>query len=364
MNAVKSLILITIVLVSCKKPVEDSSVDLPSNLTTTISTVEGLVTVEANANATNFYTITFYDGSTAHPVESNDGSATYTFSASGTYTIITKAHATYTDFIEKTETVNVAITPIGAGGIPTSGYSTPISYPGYTLVWNDEFTGTSLSADWTQEIGTGSSGWGNNELEYYRAENTTVGEGVLTITAKEENYNGQNYTSSRIKTQGVKSFKYGRIDVRAALPYGKGLWPALWMLGDNITSVGWPACGEIDIMELIGGGTVNNRTVYGTIHWDDGGNHASYGGSKSLSTGTFADEFHVFSIIWDANSINFLLDDVVYRTADITPAGLSEFHENFFLIFNVAVGGNWPGSPDGTTIFPQYMYVDYVRVFQ
>ena len=187
---------------------------------------------------------------------------------------------------------------------------------------------------------------------------------MLTITAKEESYNGQDYTSSRIKTQGLRSFKYGRVDIRAALPYGKGLWPALWMLGDNITTIGWPNCGEIDIMELIGGGTFNDKTIYGTIHWDDSGTHASYGGSKSLSSGTFADEFHVFSLIWDSSSIQFLLDDVVYRTADITPAGLSEFHENFFFIFNVAVGGNWPGDPDATTVFPQKMYVDYVRVFQ
>jgi len=154
------------------------------------------------------------------------------------------------------------------------------------------------------------------------------------------------------------------VDVRAALPYGKGIWPAIWMLGDNITTVGWPACGEIDIMELIGGQGLNDRTIHGTAHWSNSGAHAQFGNSISLSSGKFADEFHVFSIVWNQNSITWMLDDVVYNTLDITPAELSEFQENFFLIMNVAVGGNWPGSPDATSIFPQTMYVDYVRIFQ
>ena len=364
MNHSILLFFMSITLMGCNKPVDEPAVVLPTDLTTVVTATEGLVNVQANATGANFYTTTFYDGSNANEVETNDGNASYTYTVSGSYTITTKAHATYTDYIEKTETVYISVSTGSAGGIPTGGYTTPMSYPGYTLVWNDEFVGSSLSSDWTYDIGTGSWGWGNNELEYYRTENAVVDSGMLTITAKEESYNGQDYTSSRIKTQGLRSFKYGRVDIRAALPYGKGLWPALWMLGDNITTIGWPNCGEIDIMELIGGGTFNDKTIYGTIHWDDSGTHASYGGSKSLSSGTFADEFHVFSLIWDSSSIQFLLDDVVYRTADITPAGLSEFHENFFFIFNVAVGGNWPGDPDATTVFPQKMYVDYVRVFQ
>ena len=117
-------------------------------------------------------------------------------------------------------------------------------------------------------------------------------------------------------------------------------------------------------MEMIGGGASNDKTIYGTLHWDDNGSHASYGGNNSLNGGIFADEFHVFSIIWNSSSIEFLRDDIQYHIADITPTQLSEFHQNFFLIFNVAVGGNWPGNPDGTTDFPQSMYVDYIRVFQ
>ena len=346
---------------------EYNNIVLPTNLVTTVASNEGLVEISASANGANFYTFTFYEGQNYETIQSSDGVASYTFSSSGNYQITTKAHTTYNDFISVTETVNIIINVSGGSignGIPSTGYSTPLSYPNYTLIWNDEFNGSSLSNDWGYDIGTGSWGWGNNELEYYRTENAVVDSGVLTITAKKENFGGQSYTSSRIKTQGIKSFKYGRVDIRAALPYGKGIWPALWMLGDNITTASWPDCGEIDIMELIGGGSYNNRTVHGTIHWDNNGSYASYGGNNSLSSGIFAEEFHVFSIIWTSSSIKWLRDDIQYHQADISPAQLSEFQQNFFFIFNVAVGGNWPGSPDASTIFPQKMYVDYVRIFQ
>lgn len=356
---------LVVLAISCKKPVEEPGVQLPTNLETIVTATEGLVELQASASGANFFTTTFYDGSNAVEVESNDGIASYTFIASGSYTISTKAHATYAEYIEKTETVSVSI-PSPSSGIPSTGYSTPMSYPGYSLVWNDEFDGSSLSSAWTYDIGTGSWGWGNNELQYYRTENAVVDSGVLTITAKAESFDGQSYTSSRIKTQGLTSFQYGRIDIRAVLPYGQGIWPALWMLGDNISTVGWPQCGEIDIMELVGGtsasGAGDNR-VHGTLHWDEGG-HANFGGSNALSSGIFADEWHVFSIIWDSNQIRFLRDDVQYHVMNISGAEKTEFHQNFFFIFNIAVGGNWPGSPDASTVFPQRMYVDYVRVFQ
>jgi len=253
---------------------------------------------------------------------------------------------------------------VATKGPPTGGYVSPTSYPGYTLVWNDEFSGVLLNpSDWTFELGTGSNGWGNNELQYYRSQNTSVANGLLTIEAREENFGGRNYTSSRIKTQTKQKFLYGKIDIRAAMPRGQGLWPALWMLGESITSVGWPASGEIDIMEMIGG-SGNEGTVHGTVHWDNAGGHASYGGTTSLSSGTFADEFHVFGIEWDSTAIRWYLDGVQYHVIDITSGNLSEFHEEFFFIFNVAVGGSWPGSPDGSTFFPQRMLVDYVRVFE
>ena len=247
-------------------------------------------------------------------------------------------------------------------GPPSEGYDSPTSYPGYTMLWQDEFNdGVLNDTYWTHEVGNGNNGWGNNELQYYQADNTTFHpEGYLVIEAREQAQGGFNYTSSRLKTQNKFNFTYGRVDIRAALPKGQGIWPALWMLGERITSVSWPACGEIDIMEIVGH---DPARLHGTAHWAQSG-HALYGQSTTLAEGDFSDEFHVFSIIWDDTQIRWLLDDVEYNTLDITPPELSEFHENFFLLMNVAVGGNWPGSPDATTNFPQRMYVDYVRVFQ
>ena len=349
--------------VSCKKDPPPEPVSLPSNLVTTITTNAGTVTVNATADNANFYSFHFAEGNDVTIIEDNGGSGEYTFSASGTYTVTTRAHTTHDEYIEMVESVTVTVDPGFLGGIPhiDSGYTTPISYSGMTMVWNDEFDGVSLSNQWTYEIGTGNWGWGNNELQYYRQENVTVEDGLLKITAKNQSFGGSNYTSGRIKTQAAQSFQYGRIDIRAALPFSKGYWPALWMLGDDITSVGWPACGEIDIMEMIGGGA-NDRIVHGTAHWDAGG-HAEYGQSSTISQ-MYAEEFHVFSIVWDANSIKWYRDDILYNTLTITSGDMTEFHQNFFLIFNVAIGGNWPGSPDASTVFPQTMAVDYVRVFQ
>jgi beta-glucanase (GH16 family) len=251
--------------------------------------------------------------------------------------------------------------------IPTKGYSTPTSYANLKLIWADEFEGTSLNETfWNYEIGN-NNGWGNNELQYYKKENTSVKDGYLIIQAKQESAGNQSYTSSRLTTQNKFNFKYGRVDIRAALPKGQGIWPALWMLGKNISQVNWPKCGEIDIMEMIGGnglGAGNDYTTYGTVHWDNNGQYAQYGGNTKLTSGTFNDEFHVFSIIWDAKKIVWYLDDKQFHIIDTTPAGLSEFQEEYFLLVNLAVGGNWPGKPDGTTIFPQQFVVDYIRVFQ
>ncbi len=332
---------------------------LPTNLQYTISsdTNSGLVNVQATATNENFFTITFFDNGDSTVVTSSDGIAAHIYTDSGTYPIRIRAYSTNSDFIE----ANDSVTIVFSSGSFNQGYTTPINYPNYNLVWNDEFDGNSLSNDWVFETGNGSWGWGNNELQYYREENTSLDNGFLTITAKQESFGGFNYTSSRIKTQGIKFFQYGRVDIRAKLPYGQGIWPALWMLGENISSVSWPSCGEIDVMEMIGGSGYNDRTVHGTAHWNDNG-HALYGGSNTLSTGRFSDEFHVFSIIWTGSSIKWLRDDIQYHVFDIS--NLSAFQNNFFFIFNVAVGGNWPGSPNASTVFPQTMVVDYVRIFQ
>lgn len=253
--------------------------------------------------------------------------------------------------------------------IPTGGYITPVSYPGYNLTWSDEFDGAALNTtDWNFEIGDGcpgNCGWGNNELEYYREDNTSIVDGNLVITAKKQQFGGRNYTSSRLTTKGKQQFKFGRIDIRAALPEGKGLWPALWMLGSNIDAVSWPACGEIDIMELTG--DLPTR-VLGTVHFGANFNSRQFITQSKYLTGNanFQDEFHVFSLVWVADKLQFLVDDEVFHT--ITPADMNgaayPFNKPFFFIFNVAVGGNLPGNPDNSTPFPQHMIVDYVRVFQ
>ena len=248
--------------------------------------------------------------------------------------------------------------------IPTQGATSPTSYPNMSLFWADEFTGSELSDNyWSHETGNGSNGWGNNELQFYRPQNTSIKDGHLIITAKKEAFGGKEYTSSRIITKSKKEFRYGRVDIRAALPKGQGIWPALWMLGSNFNTVSWPACGEIDIMEMIGGGGREN-TVHGTVHWQNEGKHAQFGGKTTLPSGTFSEKFAVYSVIWDATSIRWLVDNKQYHVIDTTPAELDEFRRSFFFVFNVAVGGNWPGSPNSSTTFPQHLIVDYVRVFQ
>jgi beta-glucanase (GH16 family) len=332
-------------------------INLPTNLESTITNVDnsGVVEIQATATNENFFTFIFMNATDSTIITSTNGSASYSYSSSGTYFIKTRANLTSSQYIERIDSVTVSFS------VNNTGYTTPLNYPNYTLSWNDEFNGTSLSNDWTHELGNGYNGWGNNELQYYREQNTSLENGYLKITAKQEYYGGKNYTSSRIKTQGNIFHTYGRIDIRAKLPFGQGIWPAMWMLGENFSAVGWPSCGEIDIMEMIGGNGYNDRTVHGTAHWESNG-HAEYGGSNSLSSGRFADEFHVFSIIWTPSSIVWLRDDIQYQVIDIN--NLSAFHNNFFFIFNLAVGGNWPGSPNSSTIFDQTLLVDYIRVFQ
>lgn len=243
------------------------------------------------------------------------------------------------------------------------GYPAAEGYEGMTLVWSDEFDETSINLDnWTYDLGN--NGWGNNEWQNYTnsSTNSSVADGFLTITARQE---GSGYTSARLKSQGLQSFQYGRMDIRAKLPEGQGIWPALWMLGENFTSVGWPACGEIDIMELIGH---EPSTVHGTAHWGSNWNVHQYdGASITLPNGEkFSDEFHLFSVVWEENQVTWLMDDQPYYSINNTQMNGQPYPFNapFFFIMNVAVGGNWPGYPDASTQFPQQMVVDCVRVFQ
>ncbi|MDK2886546.1 MAG: hypothetical protein PWP54_1104 [Thermosipho sp. (in: thermotogales)] len=245
----------------------------------------------------------------------------------------------------------------------------------WKLIWSQEFDDSVIDRNvWNFEIGNGHSkgipGWGNNELEYYTdGENAYIQNGILVIEARKEGrrdaYGTYNYTSSRMTTQGKFEVKYGRIEVRAKFPYGKGLWPAVWMLGSDIGSVGWPNCGEIDIVEFLGH---ESTKVYGTVHGPgySGGNSIS--GSYELTDPDFTEDFHTFGIIWDEEKIDFYVDDYVYYTVSkmyVLSRGYSwVFDKPFFIIVNLAVGGNWPGYPDENTQFPAKMYIDYIRVWQ
>ncbi|MBW8844782.1 MAG: family 16 glycosylhydrolase [Burkholderiales bacterium] len=230
-----------------------------------------------------------------------------------------------------------------------------LAHAQWQLVWSDEFNG-SIGPNWVFETGAG--GWGNNELQYYRRENATIENGALVITAKREDFGGAAYTSARMKTQGLKTFKYGRMEARMKLPAFLGAWPAFWMLGANLPQVGWPASGEIDVMEHIN----DEQKVYGTIHWqDNNGQYAQYGGNLA----TTVTDWHVYAVEWDSNAIRWYVDGTKYHEANIANGinGTDEFQKDFFLLLNFAVGGNWPGFNVNTAALPAKMYVDYVRVY-
>jgi beta-glucanase (GH16 family) len=229
--------------------------------------------------------------------------------------------------------------------------------PGYKLVWNDEFDGTTLNTSkWNYEIN--GNGGGNNELEYYTdsSSNSFIQNGCLIIQAIKQTYRGKDYTSARINSNGKGDWTYGRFEARAKLPYGQGLWPAIWMLPTDWVYGGWPASGEIDIMEELGQ-TANK--VYGTIHYGGAG-HLQQGGTYYLPSGYFLTDFHIFVCEWDSTTISFFVDSTKYFSTSIT----KPFDQRFHFVLNVAVGGNFPGNPDYRTTFPQQMVVDYVRVFQ
>ena len=245
-----------------------------------------------------------------------------------------------------------------------TGYDAPASYTGYTLAWSDEFNATSLNAaNWSFQNGNGCPnlcGWGNNELENYSENNLFFQDGKMVIEARKE---ASTYTSSKILSAGKKTFKFGRIDIRARLPKGKGIWPALWLMPESSVYGAWPKSGELDMMELLGH---EANKVYGTLHYGPGPGSTQIGKNYTLPTGTFSDEFHVFSIIWKLDQIQWLVDGVVYGTASKADFGSNNypFNEQFYFIVNLAVGGQWPGSPDATTTFPQWMILDYIRVYQ
>jgi beta-glucanase (GH16 family) len=262
------------------------------------------------------------------------------------------------------------VTPLMAGDLPsTAGFESAAPAGDWKIVWSDEFNQADGSAPNSNKWGydTGGSGWGNNELEYYTpgTNNTRIEDGKLVIEARRESFGGKDYTSGRLLTKDKWSWTYGRIEARIKIPRGQGTWPAFWLLGTNIDSIKWPTCGEIDIMENIGR---EPGTVHGTVHGPGYSGGSGIGGPFTLPDGVaFADDFHVFAIECETNSIRWFVDGHPYFNVspENLPAGSRwVFNEPKFLLLNLAVGGAWPGYPDGKTIFPQRMVVDYVRFYK
>ncbi len=249
--------------------------------------------------------------------------------------------------------------------VPTA---TPVPEPTYELVWQDEFDGSEIDdSKWTREVN--GRGGGNNELQYYtdKEENAFIEDGHLVIQAlkPEKKYIGRSYTSARLRTLAKGDWQYGRFEIRAKMPEGQGLWPAIWMLPSEYRYGGWPSSGEIDIMELLGH---EPNIVHGTLHYGHLGNHLFTGREYELEEGDFVNEFHVYGLEWEEEEIRWYLNGELIQTqrswSTKNKPYPAPFDQPFHLIINVAVGGNWPGSPDETTTFPQRMEVDYVRVYQ
>jgi beta-glucanase (GH16 family) len=235
--------------------------------------------------------------------------------------------------------------------------------PGWTLIWQDEFEGSELDPEkWVAEIG--GHGWGNNEYQFYtdRPENVRLENGNLVIEARKEFFIRRQYTSGRIKTQGLLSFTYGRVEARMKLPYGQGIWPAFWILGNNIDEVPWPLSGEIDIMEHVG---KEPRRIYGTVHGPGYSGSGGIGHFTTLPENSLQQEFHTFAIEWDPGEIRWFVDDEQFFKLTSEQVNNEWVYDHpFFILINLAVGGYWPGYPDESTVFPQFLTVDYVRVYQ
>ena len=258
-------------------------------------------------------------------------------------------------------------TPAPPAPVATEVNADPRDYNQYTeMVWNDEFAGSAIDpSKWGYN--TGGDGWGNNELQYYTAtaENAYISNDKLVIEAKRQNQGNREYTSARLLTKGKQNFKYGRIDVSAKLPQGQGIWPAIWMLGADIDQNNWPKCGEIDMMELRG---QEPNKFLTTMHFPkpDGSHDYQGGPDQVLPSGNFSDAFHTFSVVRSKDQMRFFLDGKQYYTftpSDVKGGGYP-FNNPFFMVLNVAVGGNFLGSPNASTVFPQKMEVDYVRYYQ
>jgi len=350
------IVLFSILTFSCGGGSDDSDpidTSTPSNLTLTANLVgantnnpngdgSGKVIFNFSADNATSYKINFGNGGTA---ETSSNSISYTYTGAGitNYNVFISAYKA-DKFISKSITITIKVNT--------------------SLLWSDEFNGagTPDGNKWTYDLGTGAGGWGNNESQYYtnRTDNVVIANGILKITAKKESYQGAAYTSTRMKTQGKFDFKFGKVEVRAKLPQGRGTWPAIWMLGSNISTVGWPACGEVDIMEHAGN---RQGIVSSAMHTPSSFGNTSNTGSQTLADVSTA--FHVYAVEWTSQSMVFSVDGVVHYTYNPATKNSSTwpFDANQFLIFNVAMGGTFGGGIDAA-FTESSMEIDYVRVYQ
>lgn len=351
-NTFKPFLILTVVLLSISSSCSDGGSTTaeeitPSNLVvrteiggktaiTPNGDGSGMVNFMISANNATSYKISFGDGTTQ---DASSGSNSYSYKTIGTNNYVVTVTA-YNG--TKSTSTSVTITVFVTTG----------------AIWSDEFNtnGAPDSANWGYDIGAG--GWGNNESQFYtsRSDNAVVESGVLKIITKKESYQGSGYTSARLLSKGKFSVKYGRIEFRAKLPAGGGTWPALWMLGDNISTVSWPACGEIDIMEHKGN---ELNKIHGTLHFPgrSGGNPDTTTVTPNTTATT---EFHTYSIDWRADTIKFYIDNVLFKT--FTNTSSLPFNQKFFLIMNCAMGGTFGGAIDPNFVSSTFE-VDYIRVF-
>ena len=349
-----NVILFSTLFFSCSGGNDDSDpidISIPSNLSLTANIV-GATTTNPNGDGSGAVIFNFAaDNATSYKInlgngeiiETSSNSLTYTFSGGGitNYNVYVSAYKA-DKFITKNITITIKV---------NTG-----------LIFSDEFdsSGSPNTGKWTYDLGAG--GWGNNESQYYtkRTDNVVIANGILTITAKKESYEGAEYTSSRMKTQGKFDFTYGKVEVRAKLPTGGGTWPAIWMLGSSISTLGWPACGEVDIMEHVGN---NQGRVQSALHTP-----SSYGGTINHGSQTLDDvstAFHVYAVEWTADKMIFSVDGVPHYTYNPSPKNSNTwpFNDDQFIILNVAMGGGFGGAIDPNFV-SSTMEIDYVRVYQ
>ena len=333
------LFLVSVIAGSCSKSKSRGDSNMPpSNLTiNAVVNSDNSGNVAFSATAMNAVSFEFDYGNGIFETVIT-GVVTYKYPSSGTYTVKVTAKSASGQTISSSVQVTVTVA--------------------FGLVWSDEFDvpGAPDPAKWGYDLGAG--GWGNNELQHYtnRAENVIVSNGTLKIMAKAETYSGSAYTSARLLSKDKFSFKYGKVEARAKLPEGVGTWPAIWMLGNNISTAGWPECGEIDIMEHLGR---QLNKIYGTLHHPGHSGGNADGGSITIANATT--EFHKYAVEWSASVIKITVDDVVFYT--FNNAANLPFNQNFFLILNMALGGNFGGAID-PAFNNATLEIDYIRVYQ